>query len=77
MLLRQTIHHGRYFNVLELDTVDHIDSALTQLGQTSPYRFNYDPARNRAHAKLRADLLAEGAGCFGWSEIKVITCPPA
>lgn len=72
MLLQQTIHHGNYYNVLNLETPDDLDEALLQLGESSPYRFKYDPSRNRFHRQLRDDLDATGAGSLGWADIKVL-----
>lgn len=77
LTIRETIHHGDYFNVRE-QTVAPTWDGFVELLQASPYNAHANPAdhaSNRYAAKLFADLLTAGAGEHGWARYQVVANP--
>lgn len=70
--VRETIHHGDYYNVRE-QTIEQTWDGLTELLAASPYNApTAGQGRNPYVAKLLADLLTKGAGDHGWARYEVI-----
>jgi hypothetical protein len=74
MKLRETIHHGEYWNrrLLILDNDDPRD-ALTRAGESSPYAFAFDPDQNRFHQEALNVFEDTGRCEIGWARYEVIT----
>lgn len=68
--VRETIHHGDYYNVRDETIMPTWDGFAAMLNR-SPYPA-HQPSGNRYAAKLFADLLTSGAGDLGWARYEVI-----
>jgi len=81
MLIKETIHHGDYYNVRE-QSVAPTWQGLIDLLSESPYgrgrdknldaMVNLHRAHNRFVARLLADLLTAGKGQLGWARYEVV-----
>lgn len=69
--IRETIHHGQYYNVTESEGFSVIGAFQNALA-ASPYNRHVDIANKYALA-CYADLVSTGKGEFGWARYEVIT----
>lgn len=70
--IRETIHHGNYRNVREIECPDDPVAALTLLGHTSPYPFTFRIA-NSHYSKAAIDLARNGSCEVGWSTYEIVS----
>jgi hypothetical protein len=75
MVIRETIHHGDYFNVRTIEGSS-ARELLASMGETSPYPFTFDPEHNRFHAEALEDLEGTGKTTIGWARYEVTALPP-
>lgn len=71
IVVRETIHHGDYYNVREA-TMEQTWEGFTAMLDASPYNAASRYDRNPYVAKLFADLLTKGSGDHGWARYKVV-----
>lgn len=75
MLVRETIHHGDYYNVREQE-IDPTWDGFVELLLASPYKGSSTAenlARNKYVAKAFADLLTKGEAEHGWASYQNLT----
>jgi len=71
MIVRETIYHGNYRNVRDVECpLDGVET-LTLLGATSPYRFTFS-AENRWHVAAAEKFNRGESFDIGWADYEII-----
>lgn len=74
MRVRETIHHGNYYNVRE-QMVEPTFAGIVKLLQASPYNGGgtlEQYAANQYVTKMAGNLLIKGDGQYGWARYRVL-----
>lgn len=73
MIIKETIHHGDYYNVRTLTLRDATyDDFYGEVRKTCPYRPHGD-STNRFERQCWDDLVDTGKGTIGWCRYELVS----